>query len=115
MPKTPAQLDREIALSLRKCDAPARTDGHYYVADRGKHRAIYGPYETRRDAEFAGYFHKPVVDRDSTPANLFFTRGVQEYTGDEIASLRGSPEEWGFKSVKLSRSASPDACFVEGV
>ena len=105
MAKTPAQLDREIARSLRKWDAPAMRGDHYYVADRGGHRTIYGPYETQREAELAGYFHKPVTDRDATPAHIFFMRGVQEYTGDEIEALTHSPEEWGFKSVKLSRRA----------
>jgi hypothetical protein len=99
--KTPKQLDAEIAAAL------TASAGYYYVADRGGHRTLYGPYMTQRGAEFAGYFHKPVADRDATPANVFFMRGVQQYNEDEIKSLTRDPEEWGFKSVKLAHRAPP--------
>lgn len=105
--KSPAQLDAEIASSLTKRDAPAASGDYYYAADRGGHRTIYGPYATQKDAEYAAYFHKPVAERDSTPANIFFKRGVQQYDEDEIESLTRYPKEWELTSAKLVRRAPP--------
>jgi len=105
VPKT--QIDREIAAALGLHTVPVGTGNYYYVADRGRQRTIYGPYATSKDAAFAGYFHKPVADRDKTPANIFFSRGVQEYDEDEIASLLNDPGEYDFKSVKLVHRAPP--------
>ena len=109
MSKTPGQLDREIAAALKRRDAPAASGDYYYVADRGAHRTIYGPYETQKDAAYAAYFHKPVTERDATPANIFFGRGVQQYDDEEIRSIVRNPEEYvpGLKSAKLVRRAPP--------
>jgi hypothetical protein len=107
--KTPAQLDREIAAALKRRDAPGATGDYYYVTDRGAHRTIYGPYETQKDAAYAAYFHKPVADRDATPAHIFFGRGVQQYDDEEIRSIVRNPQEYvpGLKSAKLVRRAPP--------
>jgi hypothetical protein len=105
--KRSTQLDREIAAALGKRDAPAASGDYYYVADRGKHRTIYGPYATRKDAAYAGYFHKSVADRDATPANIFFMLGVQGYDEDEIKSLIRYPTEFELASAKIVRRAPP--------
>jgi hypothetical protein len=114
MPKTSSQLNREIAGALEDQDTVVGDGDFYYVSDRGADRTIYGPYATRRDAEMAGYFHKPVTDRDSVALNLYFPRGVQEYTTDELQSLVRSPEEWTamdgrrrLESVRVVRRSPP--------
>ena len=101
MKKSSAELDREIAEAL--------AGAHYYftIDRRGGHRTIYGPFDTRKDAEYAGYFAKPVAERDSQPANIYFMRGVQFYDADEIRSLRDYPTEYDLKSVKLKRGNPP--------
>ena len=107
MSKTPAQLDREIDAALGRSGAPAASGNYYYVVDRGRHRTLYGPYETRKDAAYAAYFHKPVSERDSMPANIFFSRGVQYYDEAEVEMLRDVPGDYDLKSVKLIRRAPP--------
>lgn len=101
MVKTASQLDAEIAEAL--------AGEHYYVTidRRGGHRTIYGPFETLKDAEYAGYFAKPVAERDSQSANIYFMRGVQRYDADEIRSLSDYPGEYDLKSVKLKRGNPP--------
>ena len=107
MATPPKQLEREIAFALAKRDAPAASGDYYYVTDRGKHRTIYGPYASQKDAEFAGYFHKAVTARDTTPANVFFKLGVQQYDDEEIKSLLRYPGEYELASAKLVRRAPP--------
>lgn len=100
MRKSPKQLDAEIAQAL--------AGAHYYVTiDRKGHRTIYGPFDTRKEAEYAGYFAKPVAERDSTPANSYFRKGVQRYDGNELWSLASYPEEYDLKSVNLRQAAPP--------
>jgi len=101
MAKTPAQLDAEIAEAIAGLH-------YYFVIDRaGQHRTIYGPFETQKEAEYAGYFAKPVTERDSQTANIYFMRGVNRYDDDEIKSLLRYPEEYELKSAKLRRGAPP--------
>jgi hypothetical protein len=98
--KTAAQLDAEIAEAL--------AGPHYYFTiDRRGHRTIYGPFPTLKDAEYAGYFAKPVSERDSQSANIYFMRGVQYYDAGEIQSLRDYPTDYDLKSVKLKRGDPP--------
>ncbi len=104
MKKTASQLDAEIAEAL--------AGAHYYFTiDRKGHRTIYGPFETRKDAEYAGYFAKPVAERDKLGASgkihVYFTSGVQRYDANEIKSLSNYPGEYGLKSFKLRRSPPP--------
>jgi hypothetical protein len=98
--KTAAQLDREIAEALAG-------EHYYFVVDRDEHRTIYGPYDTQKDAEYAGYFAKPVDERDSLSPNVYFGRGVQRYDADEIKALSRDPGEYELKSFKLRRGAPP--------
>jgi hypothetical protein len=102
--KTAAQLDREIAEALSG-------EHYYFKIDRRGHRTIYGPFETRKDAEYAGYFAKPVADRDSEGAkgllHVYFLRGVERYHPDEIKVFSRDPEEYGMKSFKLRLGAPP--------
>ena len=100
MKKTASQLDREIAEALAG-------EHYYFVIDRKGHRTIYGPFETLKDAEYAGYFAKPVSERDSMSANVYFMIGVQRYDADEIRSLSAYPAEYDLKSVKLRRGPPP--------
>lgn len=104
MTKTAAQLDKEIA--------EAFTGEHYYfVIDRRGHRTIYGPFATLKEAEYAGYFAKPVAERDSEAAagktTHLFVRGVQHYDAGDIRTLSDYPEEYELKSVKLRRGPPP--------
>lgn len=101
MKKTAAQLDKEIAEAI--------AGEHYYVTidRRGGHRTIYGPFETLKEAEYAAYFTKPVSERDSQPANIYFIRGVQRYDAGEIRYLRDYPEENDLKSVTVRRGSPP--------
>ena len=103
--KTAGQLEREIAEALAG-------EHYYFVVDRrGGHRTIYGPFDTLKDAEYAGYFAKPVADRDAHAAkgklNIYFMTGVQRYDGNEIRSLGDYPTEWGIKSAKLRQGSPP--------
>ena len=100
MKKTAVQLDAEIAEALAG-------EHYYFTNDRKGHRTIYGPFETLKDAEYAGYFAKPVAERDSQSANIYFMRGVQRYNADEIRSLSDYPNEYDLKSVKLRRGSPP--------
>lgn len=106
MKKTAAELDSEIAEALAGLH-------YYYVIDRRGHRTIYGPFDTRKDAEYAGYFAKPADERDELGAKrllrVYFGRGVQGYDGNEIRSLLDDPGEWvpGLKSAKLKKGPPP--------
>lgn len=101
MTKTAAQLDAEIAEALAG-------EHDYVVIDRrGGHRTIYRPFETRKDAEYAAYFTKPVAERDSHPPNIYFMRGVQRYDAEEIKTFQHYPQEYDFKSFKLRRGPPP--------
>lgn len=98
---------REISSSTNQGNPKVTNSGIYYVVDRNHHRTLYGPYNTRQQAELASYFNKPVADRDSTPLHILFAKGVQTYTKDEIEAFVHSPKEWGLKSVKISRKEPP--------
>lgn len=99
-------LEREIAWALAGPPASA----YYYVVDRGRNRTIYGPFDTEKEAEYGGYFAKPVTERDKQlakrAAHVYFMRGVQNYSAEEIKSLQRYPEEFELKSVQL-RAGSP--------
>jgi hypothetical protein len=102
-----AKLARDIAEVL----AGTSGEAYYYLIDRNGHRTIYGPFPTRKDAEYAGYFAKPVADRDALGAagriDVYFLRGVQGYDAEEIRSLSRYPDEYQFKSVKLRKGSPP--------
>ena len=106
MKKTAAELDREIAEALAD-------EHYYYVIDRRGHRTIYGPFDTLKDAEYAGYFAKPAAERDEHAAKRmlrsYFSRGVQRFDGNEIRSIIDDPGEWvpGLKSAKLKKGPPP--------
>ena len=106
--KTKAQLDREIAEALAG-------DAYYYVIDRRANRTLYGPFATRKEAEYAGYFAKPVSERDSQPANRYFNIGVQRFDADEIRSLRDTPRRIRDEERVAAPRIPARASVVEGV
>lgn len=114
MPKSSKQLDTEIAAALsRSDDAPAAPGEFYYaVYPDDAHLKLYGPYETWKDAAFAGYFHKSKDERlralrTRNGAINFFANGVEQHSADAVKTLMSYPREHGYKSVKLVHRAPP--------
>jgi hypothetical protein len=114
MPKPAKQLDSEIAAALSKIgDAPAATGEFYYaVYPDDEHLKLYGPYETWKDAAFAGYFHKSAderarVLRTRNGAINFFGNCVEQHNTDAIKALISYPREFKLKSVKIVRRTPP--------
>lgn len=126
MPKSSRQLDAEIAVALSRAgEAPAATGEFYYAVypDDG-HLKLYGPYETWKDAAFAGYFHKSTDEREHAlrrmtaqewraskrirnPALNLFANGVEQHDKDAIQTLIHYPREFKLKEVKIVRRAPP--------
>lgn len=113
MSKSSKQLDKEIAAALsRISDAPAKTGDFYYaVYPDDEHLKLYGPYETWKDAAFAGYFNKSAEERERlfrrTSPIHFFANGVEQHNEDEIQVLTRYPHTFKFKSVKIVHRAPP--------
>ena len=114
MPKSAKQLDTEIAHALSKVgEAPAATSEFYYaVYPDDEHLKLYGPYETWKDAVFAGYFHKSADERTRVMRTRngtvnFLANGVEQHSADAVKTLTSYPREHGYKSVKVMRRAPP--------
>ena len=107
MPKSAKQLDAEIAHALSKAG-----EFYYAVYPDDEHLKLYGPYDTWKDAAFAGYFNKSQderlrVLRTKRGALNFFANGVEQRSEDEIKTLLSYPREFKLKSVKVVRRAPP--------
>lgn len=113
MPKSSKQLDNEIAAALsRISDAPAKTGDFYYaVYPDDEYLKLYGPYETWKEAAFAGYFNKSADERERVLRKMkaihFFANGVEQHNEDEIQTLTRYPHAFKLKSVKIMRRAPP--------
>ena len=114
MPKSAKQLDAEITAALHRIgDAPASTGDFYYaVYPDDENLKLYGPYETLKNAAFAGYFHKPADERGRllrtrNGAINLFAIGVEKHDEDGIKTLLSYPREFKLKSVKLLRRVPP--------
>lgn len=126
MPKSSKQLDAEIAVALSGIgEAPIATGEFYYaVYPDDEHLKLYGPYETWKDAAFAGYFHKSTDEREHAlrrmtaqewrdskrirnPYINFFGNGVEQHDEEAIQTLIHHPRAFKLKEVKIIRRTPP--------